>query len=67
MAEKIVTEKDCAFQPYTYAVDTRYDKYSKDPFNAKTQRDVIEMMKHCAIVVGTDDDEWVQPGISMIY
>ena len=32
-----------------------------------SQRDVIEMMKHRAIVVGTDDDEWVQPGISMIY
>ena len=57
MAQQIVTEESGDFRPCTYAIDPHYDKYSKDQFNAKTQRDVIEMMKHRAIVVGTDDDE----------
>ena len=39
------------------AFGAHYDKYPKDPFNAKTQRGVIEMRKHDAIVFETDVDE----------
>ena len=57
MAEQIVMENNGDFRPCTYTADAHYDKYSKDPFNAKTQRSVIEMRKHDAIVFETDVDE----------
>ena len=57
MAEQIITEENCDFQPCIYAVDDRYDKYYKDPFNPKTRWGVIEMMKHDTILFETDDNE----------